>query len=212
MATDQKPALFGARGGGSAIIEALFVLSDQNYEIEYLDWDTLHTPGGRLATVNPLREIPTLQLADGTILTESAAICLWLGDTKPACSLIPAQGNPVRPAFLRYLVWLVATIYPTFTFSDHPERHIADTSSAEELRNAMGKRREMLWRQLEDQLTDTEWLLGDQMTVLDIYICVMTRWQPRRVWFREECPRLHAIAERVDHMPALKAIWRENFN
>ncbi len=212
MTTHQKPILFGARGGGSAIIEALFMLSDQDYEIEYLDWGTLDAPDGRLAAVNPLREIPTLQLPDGTILTQSAAICLWLGDTKPACPLIPAPDSPVRPAFLRHLVWLVASIYPTFTFSDHPERHIADTVGAERLRMAMEKRRETLWRQLEGQLPDTQWMLGEQMTVLDIYISVMTRWRPRRVWFKQNCPHLHTIAKQVDRMPALETVWRENFN
>ena len=48
--------------------------------------------------------------------------------------------------------------------------------------------------------------------VLDIAITVMSRWTPRRTWFDNACPRLAALAHRVDAAPALVPVWAANFD
>jgi GST-like protein len=53
-------------------------------------------------------------------MTETAAIALMILDQRP--DLAPAPGTPQRPQFQRLLVWLVANVYPTFTYADYPER------------------------------------------------------------------------------------------
>ena len=72
-----KMRLFGEPGWGSAIVEAQL----DWYGIEY-DFERVGNlfksaeSRQRLAAVNPLAQIPTLVLADGAVLTESAAITL----------------------------------------------------------------------------------------------------------------------------------------
>jgi GST-like protein len=39
----------------------------------------------------------------------------------------------------------------------------------------------------------------------------MSRWRPRRAWFAEHCPKLHAIALRVDGDPRLTGVWTRNY-
>lgn len=46
-----------------------------------------------LLRVNPPGQIPTLVLADGTVLTESAAILIHLGLTAPPPLLLPADAS-----------------------------------------------------------------------------------------------------------------------
>ncbi len=53
-------------------------------------------------------------------MTETAAIALMILDQRP--DLAPAPGTPQRQQFQRLLVWLVANVYPTFTYADYPER------------------------------------------------------------------------------------------
>ncbi len=53
-------------------------------------------------------------------MTETAAIALMILDQRP--DLAPAPGTSQRPQFQRLLVWLVANVYPTFTYADYPER------------------------------------------------------------------------------------------
>jgi GST-like protein len=201
--------LYGAKGGGSAIVEALLTLAGQEYRAKYFSWEQL--PNAELLAINPLGEIPALQLADGTVLTETAAITLWLGDQFPQAGLVPALGDARRVQFLRQLIWLVAAVYPTFTYGDHPERYIDSEGGAQSLRRATDRRRAQLWQQLEQQLApNTDWVCGDLFSALDIFIAVMSFWRPRREWFARECPKLFVIARRVDQIEALKPVWRNN--
>ena len=38
----------------------------------------------------------------------------------------------------------------------------------------------------------------------------MTRWRPKRDWFKANAPKLHAIAERTDALPKLAEMWVRN--
>jgi GST-like protein len=210
MTTAAKPLLLAAKGGGSAIVECLLTLAGIEYDTEYLDWDHLRDPQGRLMALNPLCEIPTLCLPDGQVLTESAAVTLWVGDQRPAAGLVPAAGDPHRAAFLRWLVWLVAAVYPTFTYGDHPERFVAGKAAGQQLRASTDARREEAWRQFEQAISPGPWLLGAPLTALDLYMAVMVTWRPRTAWFRTHCPKLHAVAARVAGIEALQPVWQRN--
>ena len=210
MNTAAKPLLLGAKGGGSAIVECLLTLAGIEYDAEYLDWDQLRDPQGRLMALNPLCEIPTLHLPDGQVLTESAAVTLWVGDQRPAAGLVPGAGDPRRAAFLRWLVWLVAAVYPTFTYGDHPERFVDGKAPGEQLRASTNARREEAWRQFEQAMAPAPWLLGAQLTALDLYLAVMATWRPGPAWFRAHCPKLHAVAAQVARIDALRPVWQRN--
>lgn len=203
--------LFGAQGGGSAIIEAQLDILGIPYRRQYLEWDSLNDPDGPLAKVNTALEIPTLLLPDGSVMTESAAITLWLGTERPESGLVPEAGTPQHPDFLRRLVWLVASVYPTFSYGDHPERWLEDKAAAQELRAATDKRRKMMWQQFEASITPEPWLMGDRMTALDIYIAVMSHWRPRRDWFEKNCPKMFGVAKRLDALPEVSGMWARNF-
>lgn len=210
MTSTQGLVLFGAKGGGSAIIEAQLDIIGAPYERHYLEWDDLHKPDGELARVNPMREIPTLVWPDGSILTESAAITLWLGAKHPESGLVPKADAAEYAPFLRTLIWLVASVYPTFSYGDHPERWLGDVPNAKVLRTATDEKRKAMWQQLEERLSPAPWTLGETMTAIDLYLAVMTHWRPRRDWFRDHCPRIYSVAARLDDLPALSGMWQRN--
>jgi GST-like protein len=205
-----RPLLLAAKGGGSAIVEALFALAGVAHDVEHVAWDDLRQPGGRLMSVNPLCEIPTLLLPDGRVLTESAAITLWLGDQCPQAGLVPPPGDPRRTDFLRWLVWLVAAVYPTFTYGDHPERFVDGEAAGRQLRAATDARRQELWRQFEQAVTPTPFLLGSTPTALDVYLAVMLGWRPGAAWFQAQCPQLHAVALRMAQAEPVRTVLQRN--
>src|SRR5262249_55626047 len=109
--------------------------------------------------------------------------------------------------FLRLLVWLVANVYPTFTYGDFPKRWTE--SGAEELVAATNRYREDLWRWLETQV-EGPFVLGEEPCLLDAYLAVMVAWQPRMEWFRSQTPRLAAAAERARALPAIAPVIARN--
>lgn len=209
-ATDAAPAwrVFGCRGCGSAIVEAALVLAGIAYEREEVDYTKPGPARDRLLAHNPLGQVPTLIMPDGAVMTETLAIALHIDDTVPAAGLLPAAGDPLRCEALRWLAFLVAAVYPTFTYGDEPDKWVGDAGPA--LRAATNAHREKLWRQIES-VAGSPWFLGPRFSILDVYLGVMTRWRPRRVWFAEHCPRLTAIATALDDEPRLRALWAANF-
>ena len=196
--------VLATRGCGSSIVEAALVLCGVAYDREELDY-TRDEDRAKLSAVNPLAQVPTLVMPDGGVMTESAAIAIYLDEQYPAAGLLPPPGDTSRRDALRWLVFLVAAVYPTFTYGDEPAKW-----AGPELRESTNRHREKLWRQIEGEARGP-WFLGDRFSMLDVYIGVMTRWRPRRGWFTQNCPKLAAIATAVDSDPRLTALWSANF-
>src|SRR5579863_1906789 len=115
--------LFARPGWGSVLVEAQLAWYGLPYQTKDVD-DLFASAAARetLRPVNPLAQVPTLVLPGGQVITESAAITLHLADTTGCSDLVPAAGEAVRPAFLRWLIFIVANLCPTFTYADDPAR------------------------------------------------------------------------------------------
>jgi GST-like protein len=174
--------------------------------------DVFASPAARdnLAILNPLAQVPVLVLPDGTLMTESAAITLHLADVTERTDLVPAPGDAERASFLRWLVFLVANIYPTFTFADAPARFVPMEDAHDGYRGMVDAHAQKLWRIVEEHAS-APWFLGQRFSALDIYVCAMTRWRPERLWFAAHTPKLSAIALAGDEVTALAPVWRRNF-
>jgi GST-like protein len=203
--------LFGRRGWGSVLVEAQLAWYGLPFTIEEVD-DLFASAAARarLGPINPVAQVPTLLLPDGSVMTESAAITLHLADVAGSDALVPAPGNTLRPRFLRWLVFLVANIYPTFTYADDPARFVTGEAAQVAFRESVDRYAGRLWGIMEEE-TAGACFLGERFSALDIYIATMTRWRPRRAWFAEHCPRLQAIALHADAQPNLTAVWQRNF-
>lgn len=203
--------LYGRPGWGSVLIEAQLLRYGLPFRFEEVG-DLFASAEARaaLAAVNPLAQVPTLVLDDGRMMSESAAITLYLADLTGRDDLVPGAQAPERAAFLRWLVFLVANLYPTFTYADDPQRFVADAAAAQAFRARVDDHAKSLWRVVEAAAVGP-WFLGDRFSALDLYVAVMTRWRPRRAWFDEAAPTLHAIAQAVDADPGYADVLARNF-
>ncbi len=200
--------LYARAGLGSSLIELQLAWYGLPYRLEEVG-DLLREKAAadRLRPVNPLAQIPTLVLPDGQTKTESAAMTLHLAEATKRDDLVPP---PPRPQFLRWLIFLVANIYPTFTYGDVPARFVPGEEAQKAFEanvNAFARR---LWTVMEAE-AGAPWFLGARFTALDLYIAVMTKWRPGRPWFAEHAPRLGAIAAAAEAAPAIAEVWRRNF-
>lgn len=205
--------LYAHAGWGSALTEAQLAWYGLPFDIEDVG-NLFRSKEARagLSKVNPLAQLPTLVLPDGSIMTESVAITFHFADSAPAGkSLVPAAPGAERDVFLRWLVFLVTNIYPTFTIGDDTSRWLSGDGPRKELRDAMVAYRQRLWGMVETATGEGPWFLGARFSALDIYVSVMTRWTPQRAWFAANTPKLHAIAQRGDAVPELAAVWQRNY-
>ncbi|RPI61161.1 MAG: glutathione S-transferase, partial [Lysobacterales bacterium] len=145
-----KMRLFGEPGWGSAIVEAQLDWYGLPYDFDRVGNLFKDAEGRqRLEAANPLAQIPTLVLADGAVLTESAAITLYLAEVTGTDSLVPASGDAARATFLRWLVYLVANVYPTYTYGDEPARFVDGADAQQSFRSHVDAYAKRLYSVLE---------------------------------------------------------------
>jgi GST-like protein len=198
--------LIGSLNCGSMIVEMALALTGVPHtltDVPYLKDGPERT---RLLSLNPLGQVPTLVLDDGSVMTESAAILLYLNDLVPAAGLLPPVGAADRAAVLNRFVWLVAAVYPTFTYGDDPVRWVPAGAAADMLRQRTDAHREALFLGWDKSFGAGPFARGAAMCALDIYLVAMTIWRPRRAWFDANAPLLAAAADAAAAHPALAAV------
>lgn len=202
--------LLGCRGCGSAIVEAAFAVAGLPLDCEEVDYGTGSPTRARLLEVNRLGQVPALVLPQGGLLTESLAIIQHVDDLAPEAGLVPKASDPTRTAFLRWSAFLVAALYPTWTYGDEPAKWVEEIQGAKQLRESTDRHRQGLWLQVEEA-AGTPWFLGSRMSAIDLYIAVMTHWRPGRKWFAANTPRLLAIAEKTSATAGVADVIARNF-
>lgn len=209
---DKPFTIFSALGSGGVPVEAAMTLIGLPFEVvEAPTWEG-EAQTAKVATINPLKQIPALVTPDGETITESAAILIWLADRYPAARLSPTIDDPARAQFLRWMTFIPASIYSLFWVRDDPSRlGGADPEVQARIKAATAERILDCWRMMESQITPGRYLLGDELSVLDLYVTVVSRWGPRRVRFYEAAPRMAEVVKRVDADPRLAGFWERRF-
>ena len=202
--------LYGAAGSGSVPVEATLRLIGQDYRvIEAPTWEG-EAERRKVASVNPMRQIPALVTPGGEVITESAAILIWLADSHPQARLSPALDDPRRAQFLRWMSFIPAAVYSMFWVRDEPSRLAGDDPQAQaEIQRRTIERIADCWRMMDEQIEPGDYILGDAFSVLDLYVAVMSRWTPRRKVFYRAAPKMSAVVRRVDADPRLAAFWAD---
>ena len=152
-----------------------------------------------------------LKLADGTVMTESAAIIVMLDDSYPAARILPAVGDPRRALALRWIVFIAGNMYPAISLVDFPERWVKSEAARAELKDGAVERLKVYWTLLEQALKPAPYLLGSEMTALDIYAAMLSRWEPGRAWVDEHCPRVASALALAEQDPIVARVWARNF-
>jgi len=143
---------------------------------------------------HPDGKVPALE-QDGELVTETAAIMLYLTDLYPERRLGFMPGEPGRGAYLTWLFWCAGVVELVFTadmlgVGDHPDVVAAYRSRAE-----VGAR-------LASALRGRPWLMGERFTAADIMLSApfihFPDWTP-------DVPFLRDWVKRCMARPAFKA-------
>ncbi len=203
--------VYGARGSGSIPVEATLTLLGLPYTlVEGATWIDAQARE-RVAPVNPMRQVPALVLPDGEVMSESAAILIYLADLYPGSGLAPLPSDPLRRKFLRWMVYVSSAIYALHWIKPDVGRIGAPQASRAAVVNAVHDRIAFCWSHMDGEIRPGRYLLGEHLSVLDLYVTVVSRFGPWRERFYGDAPRMAPVVRRVDGDPRLAAFWRERF-
>jgi len=173
------------------------------YELVRVERDDDGRPTEEYLALNPWGRVPTLEDGD-LVLTESAAICLHLADRFPEARLAPPAGTRERSEVYRWLLWLSNTVQMTQMRHFYPERY--GTEGVQEAADANLYEHHAL---IESHLAGREWLVGEERTVADLFLFMLTRWGRRLdppPWDR---PSIHAHFLRTLELPGVTKMIEE---
>jgi GST-like protein len=203
--------VYGARGSGSVAVEATLTLLGVPYDLVDAPAELSEAFDATIEVVNPMKQVPALVLPSGEVMTESAAMLIGLADLHPEARMAPTPTDPKRAQYLRWMVYIPAAIYSIYWVRDVPSRLAANPEAEKVIMQRTAERIADCWRMMDEQVTPGRYILGDELSVLDIYVAVVSRWTPRRRRFYEVAPKMGEVVRRVDAEPRLRELWAERF-
>ena len=206
--------LYGKTGSGSAAIEAALTLTRQPFRIvETATWEQ-NDAYAELLAVNPLGQIPTLVLDDGTALSESAAILIHLGTVHDDSTLLPRDLS-ARAQAVRGLVYIATNCYAAISIIDYPERWCAeadaDEAVKERIRAGTRARLHSHWEMFADVFSATPCLGGSDLSALDLLAAVVSKWSGARQHLARHRPAFHETLQRIESVPDVAPIFARHW-
>jgi len=193
--------IFGAPTTRSSRV--LWALEEIGTDYDYVKVDLMRGEGRKppYIDLNFGGKVPTLVEGD-LVLSESAAICTYLGDRFPESGLVPAVGTAERALYNKWCFFVIGELeQPLWTMAKHrfalPEKRrvpaVMDTA---------------LWefsvaaKVLQVGLEEREFLVGGRFTAADILVAHTLSWaQAFKVSLEPE--NLQTYAQRMLERPAL---------
>ena len=204
--------LYSSTGSGSAAIEVALQRCGAPFKVvRASEWEP-DSALPELARINPLKQIPTLVLPDGTVVSESAAILIHLGLTFPSSGLLPSDASR-RAVAMRGLVYVAANCYSAVSVGDYPQRWCVDPTAAvtASIRAAARANLHKAWDIFADTFPASPFLSGDALGALDILAATVSRWSGTRTHLAKSRPDFLATLLAIEHHPDVAHVFARHW-
>jgi glutathione S-transferase len=143
---------------------------------------------------HPLGRVPALELGDGTMMFESAAICLQLADLNPDAGLIGPVGSTERGLVYQWVLFAVSELEaPLFRWIRELGEGAIDSAAQDRFTEAAVA--------MQSELADREWLVEDRFSVADVMCASVLQGANARELLRP-WPGLEAYVRRGEARPS----------
>jgi len=159
--------------------------------------------GGDYRSVNPLGYVPALQLEGGTVLTEAASIAQYVCDRVPAKKLAPPNGTLDRAKLQSWLNFISAEMQ-LGCFCPLFDREIPLA-----VKTIFRRRLDSRLAHVEHHLGENTYLLGNDFSIADVYLFVVSNWARPVNLDLSPYPRILALRKRIGVRPAVQEAMRK---
>ncbi len=186
---------FHAPFSRSVVTRAAFEELGVPYDLVALDLAQEEQRSAEYLAINPMGKVPAIRHA-GVLITEQPAILMYLADLYPERKLAPPIGDPLRGAYLRWMVFYGSCFEPAMM------DHSFNRTPAPQKQCGYGDY-DSVMNVIAAQLAKGPWLLGERFTIADVLwggainFGLMQKSLPGWPVFRD-------YAERVQSRPAVQ--------
>jgi len=151
--------------------------------------------------INSKGYVPTLELDDGTRLTEGPAIVQYLADQVPEKKLAPAAGTMPRYRLQEWLNFITSELHKGIGGLFNP-------AMPEEAKALMREKATSRLKWVDEQLEGKDYTMGSAFSVADAYLFVVTNWTGHLGIDISSMKNLSAFMERMKARPAVQAAMK----
>jgi glutathione S-transferase len=178
------------------------------YELALVDRNNNAQKSPEYLKLNPSGRIPVLiDTSLDLVLFETAAIALHLADRHPAASLAPPLGTKERATMLKWLMYLTNTLQAELLIYFYPHRLTGgDEAMAAVVKREAEQRVAGMIDILDAELARSRgpWLLGEQYTIVDPYLLMLSRWTRMMARPARQLPSLRDFLGAMTARPAVQ--------
>ena len=154
--------------------------------------------GSDYLQINPKGAVPALQLDSGEVLTENAVILQYLGDRTNWPEVLPPLGDFRRYRVLELVNFITTELHKRFSYLFS---QTATPDMKKLVTEDLGKKLNLIDR----QLGDGPFLFGEDLTLPDPYLFVITGWAEKFMGL-DRWPNLRAFRQRMMERPAVRQV------
>lgn len=164
--------------------------------------------------MNPTGQVPVLEFPDGRLLTESAAIMLYLSETDEKKTIATFEASDPRHWDLMRRVHFFAgslsrafgMMHVPFKFTDKPDCH--DSISG------IGKETLLRYWGILDSGFTGPYYYGDDFSLVDVLVAMHLSWRPfsTRDLITEAYPNMGKLLELLHSRPAIARVVARHFD
>jgi len=170
------------------------------YELRFVDILKGEQKAPDILALNPMGKVPILTDGD-LVVTEAAAICLYLADRYSLGQLAPSPDDPARAAYLRWSLFSPSVIEPAVA---------AKSAAAQFKASQVGwGTHESVMHSMESAVAGRAFVLGDRFSMADCIFGGAVRYL-LRFKLIEATAALSAYAERLAARPAAQRADAKN--
>ncbi len=186
--------LYGRPGSGSLAVQVALEELNLPYERVWVGSGTADVE--RFRRINPTAKVPALELPDGTLMFESAAMLVHLGARDEGAGLAPRPGTSRHAIFLQWMTFMSANVYDAalrlFYAARYSSRGEADAAAiAAQAAIEYAAHLSLIGRTLEP------YVLGAEYTLADAYLYMLASWLPEKQELFARVPALDSHAQKV---------------
>jgi len=195
----------GARTGGFAV-QAVLAELGVRYQLVHVDTKKGEHRKPAFLKLNPMAQVPVLEVPGGRVMTESAAMVLYLADRHPGKRLAPAATSPGRADFVRWLFFLAVNVYGSDLRYTYPGRYTSDAAGAEGVQAAALAALDRQFAIIDQAVGQSAWMLGGRFSALDIYLAMLAYWHPDVPGLLAAAPNIARVTDKVKARKAIKPV------
>ena len=161
---------------GSVALAPHIVLEETGatYATERIDFAKDEQKDARYLAVNPKARVPAL-VTDRGILTEAAAIMLFVAQTYPDAGLAPTDPHELAVA-QGFNLYLAATVHVAHAHGGRAARWADDAEAQVHMRAKVSENMAACADLIMTHYLKGPWVLGEQYSMCDAYLFTMCRW------------------------------------